>query len=175
MVEPPRNRRQVAPARRAPPLADGDSEKVATIKHLNEWLDTQGPAYHAGCKRTFAEEAARVLRVETPPVADPTPEALAAWALERAAVVADFKRARRAYDEGQKRAGLPHLSMATANALDILDTVEAKVFAMIPSTAPGAIALLQYYAETVKHYDPNSEFLPVLKNALPALKRDAVA
>ncbi|WP_374545040.1 hypothetical protein [Rhodoblastus sp.] len=155
--------------------ADGASEEVSTIEHLNRWLDNQGPAHHVHCKRTFAEAAARVLGIEEPPVADPAPEALAAWSAERAAVVADFERARRIYDEGRQSAGLWQLYETADKTADVYTAAEETLLAMVPTTAAGAVALLQFYADLGERYGADSEFLPVLSNALPALVQSVKA
>jgi hypothetical protein len=150
--------------------ADGDSEKVSTINHLNVWLDHQGPARRVDCKRTFAEAAARVLGIKEPPVADPSAEALAAWEAERAAVVAEFESARRAYDEAQQKAGLPSLYDASSSASDVMEAAEAALLATVPTTPPGGVALMRFCLDAMDRYGDHVEVMPAMENALAAME-----
>ncbi|MCW2283665.1 hypothetical protein M2323_001437 [Rhodoblastus acidophilus] len=150
--------------------ADGDSEKVSTLHHLNAWLDRQGPVCAVDCKRTFAEAAARVLSIPEPAVADPSPEALAAWEAKRAAIVVEFERAKQAYDEAQEeaRAGIHY--DAIDKAADALEAAETAALATIPTTAAGGVALLRFCLEAMERYDDHREVEPAMLNALAVLE-----
>jgi hypothetical protein len=150
--------------------ADGDSEKVSNINHLNTWLDRQGPAHGVACKRVFAEAAARVLGIEEPDVADPSPESLAAWEAERAAIVAEFESARRTYDEIQQEAGLPGLWATSEKAAEVLNAAEAEVLATVPTTPAGGAALMRYCLDETGRYDNFEDVMPAMQNALAAVE-----
>jgi hypothetical protein len=155
--------------------ADGDSGKVSTINELNDWLDRQGPAYSVSCKRACAESVARIFGIEVPAVADPSPEALAAWEAERAAVVAEFERARRPYDDAEAKAFPAHLRAVVDKAADASQAAAEALLATVPNTPAGGAALLRYCFEAMDRYGDYVEVLPAMENALAAIEGSLVA
>ena len=150
--------------------ADGDSKMVHSIEQLNAWLGQKGPAHRADCKRTFAEVAAQTLGIEVTPIAGPSPEAMAAWEAERAAVVADFERARRAHDDFLQQHDMPRLYDAADKAGDALQAAEEALLAAVPTTPAGAVALLRFCVEAMDRYGDYREVEPAMLNALAVLE-----
>ena len=150
--------------------ADGESEKVATIQHLNDWLGRQGPARAVEYKRSFAASAARVLGIEEPAVADPSPEALAAWEAERSAVVAEFERARQAYDDAEAKAFPAYFHDVVHKAAHASQAAEDALLATVPTTAAGGVALLRFCLEAMERYADHRQVMPAMQNALAAME-----
>ena len=134
------------------------------------WLDRQGPARRTRDKRILAATAALVFGIQEPPVADPSPEALAAWENERAAVVAQFESAQRTYDDLWQKADLPRLYAAAENAAVVSDAAGAALLATVPTTPAGGVALMRFCVEAMDRFSHYETFIPAMETALAAVE-----